>query len=397
MGLGKLLKGKSEAKKGQKLRPVINRTPRSAPAYNVDADNLEIAGPIAEQAGGYESLAEAMPADIEIPVPPEASALEKSHDAAQPEDTATAEPAGDAPPARVVTESAVAESPETVADEPDEEAAEAFNALEHADAGLSHDVSEKAGAENIDVAAENISTSKQAPAGEVVGEANQAAPEQAVRKKITNMIYNTVCKGSQTQRGVHVETALSSLGALAGFGCQMAVRESMVKPGLMDEAEAFDVIKSGDDEIYYNGDTLNQPLMEAPVSVLGLINEGVRQAGYHEYPDAAAIAAHVAGTLGNAAFGILTIPDKHKPLISPEASLKRFWPLLFEHIRPYYLDKTVVMVEPAMLGWLFAEAAQRLIVEAKNIVEPPLAGRMAFEAAVAMSKIDYRKIMPDYA
>src|SRR5436189_6433098 len=39
--------------------------------------------------------------------------------------------------------------------------------------------------------------------------------------------------------GVHVETVLTTLGALAGFAGQMAIREGLIKTGKMPEDKAF--------------------------------------------------------------------------------------------------------------------------------------------------------------
>jgi len=45
-----------------------------------------------------------------------------------------------------------------------------------------------------------------------------------------------------------------------------------------------------------------------------------------------------------------------------------------------------------MTGWYFAGAAQTVIIDAKEVIDPALAYRIVMEAAVAMSKVDPRAI-----
>ena len=59
---------------------------------------------------------------------------------------------------------------------------------------------------------------------------------------------------------IHVETLLSALGAMAGFGCQIAVREA-VKAGQLNPESALVEVTTNDGGTYYFGDQINQPLL----------------------------------------------------------------------------------------------------------------------------------------
>lgn len=219
---------------------------------------------------------------------------------------------------------------------------------------------------------------------ESAGGGSGASPSPTELHKLAQaFIDKTVKAGCVTACGLHVETLLSSFGALAGFGCQMAVR-SMVEKGHIPAGEAFMVANTADGSKYFFGPHLNMPLISAPVSVVGLICGGINRAGSTDYPNVEAMASHVVSTFGNESFGRLTVPANHQPLISPLDSLKRFWPQIYPTFSIFFQGG----LEPMSFGWQFAEAAQRVIVEAKDILPPPLAGRIALESAMFMSKID---------
>lgn len=53
-------------------------------------------------------------------------------------------------------------------------------------------------------------------------------------------------------------------------------------------------------------------------------------------------------------------------------------------------------VEPLHWGWTYAIAAQRLIIQAKNILDPALGAKIVMEAAVPMSKFDPERVENAY-
>lgn len=186
------------------------------------------------------------------------------------------------------------------------------------------------------------------------------------------------------QGRVHVETMLSALGAMAGFGCQIAVREA-VKAGQISSEGALVEVTTKDGGTYYFGDQLNQPLLEAPINVWKLIAGGAQHAGATELHDVIEIVKHVSATVGGPEFGVLRVDAKHQPHEAPIEALKKHWQPCWTLIRSLGAD-------PIMTGWYFAGAAQTVIIDAKEVIDPVLSYRIVMEAAVAMAKVDPRVI-----
>ena len=189
---------------------------------------------------------------------------------------------------------------------------------------------------------------------------------------------------SDSHGRVHVETMLSALGALAGFGCQIAVREA-VKAGRINPEGALVEVTTNDGGTYYFGDQINQPLLEAPISVWKLIAGAAQHAGAKDLPDIIEIVRHVSATVGGGGFGVLRIDPKNQPHEAPVDALKKHW-------QPCYALITSLPRDPLMTGWYFAGAAQSVIVDARQVIDPALACRIVMETAVAMSKVDPRVI-----
>ncbi len=178
----------------------------------------------------------------------------------------------------------------------------------------------------------------------------------------------------------HPETLLCALGAHAGFGCQMAVWEA-VRRGAIPRAKAFVVVTTTDGGTYYYGDTLNQPLLEAKISVWGLVAGAAQKAGAKDLPDIHEIVAFVAGSVGGPAFGTIRVPAAHQPAEKPFDTLKNHWAAAAKRLQDMDYN-------PMFTGWYFASAAQRIILDPKVNLDPALATRIVMEAAVSMSKID---------
>jgi hypothetical protein len=188
--------------------------------------------------------------------------------------------------------------------------------------------------------------------------------------------------------GVHVETALTTLGALAGFSAQMAIRETLINTGKIPEDKAFTIVKTNSGEIYYFGDLLNEILFSNKpgiVSISGMIGGAVQQSGGTSLPDIRDIARHVAGTVGSSAFGIPRLPPLHMPRIPPIALLDRFW-------NPMRNFLVVNVHSPAQWPLVIALAAQKVIDMAKDTLDPALAARIVMEAIIPLASADPAKI-----
>jgi hypothetical protein len=184
------------------------------------------------------------------------------------------------------------------------------------------------------------------------------------------------------QRGIHCETLLTAIGALAGYAAQQALWEGMVKPGKLAIAQAFKVMETPSGATYFFGEALDTILVSMEpkhVSVWKIVAGGVLAAGGEHLPNPNELLRHCAATAGTSAFGLPRLPDDHLPSILPRAAVERFWP-----------DARMLLALSDPLQWplLMAHAAQKLMLAMKGSIAPDLAVKIVMEAAVPMSRVD---------
>lgn len=184
------------------------------------------------------------------------------------------------------------------------------------------------------------------------------------------------------QRGIHCETLLTVIGALAGYAAQQALWEGMVKPGKLAITEAFKVVETPSGATYFFGDTLDSLLVSIEpkhVSIWKIVAGGALAGGGAHLPSVHDLLRHSAATAGTSAFGLPRLPDDHLPSILPRAALERFWP-----------DARMLLALSEPLQWplLMAHAAHKLMLAMKGSIAPDLAVRIVMEAAVPMSRVD---------
>ena len=193
-------------------------------------------------------------------------------------------------------------------------------------------------------------------------------------------IFDRMVGGLKDERGVHIESLLALLGALAGYACQFSVREQNTKSGAKSPVSGLAIATGADGRKYYFGDALNKSLAEDRYSVWSLTAGTVEQLG-KPLPDLTDIFKHVAATVGSAQFGIPRLPEGHGTGDLPINYLKAIWPKILP-VAWRFCD------EPAHLPMVFGLAIQNAILMAKDVIDPTLAGTIAMECAVPMSKVD---------
>lgn len=201
---------------------------------------------------------------------------------------------------------------------------------------------------------------------------------------VKQLIYDYITEQYRDDRGIHIETVLSALGALAGYGCQAGIREALVKTGELDENEAFLVVRTVDGESFFFGDFINEPLLStAPgrISVFRIIVNAMASQGISDYPDVEEIAAHTAKSVGYIHFGTPRLPAGHMPHEMPMTSLTANWKKLYPILKSRSPD-------PLFWGWEIATVAATLIKEGKDMLSPSLAATVFMEAAIPMSKVN---------
>ena len=195
-------------------------------------------------------------------------------------------------------------------------------------------------------------------------------------KEVNQRLIN----GLKNKKGVHIESFLTVIGSLAGFSCQMSVREALKNAEATGEKIVWATASGADGKKYYFGDALNKPLAESNYSIWNLVAGAVEKLGA-KLPDVSEIFKHVAGTVGSDTFGIPRIPNSHSPGDLPMNYLKVIWPCIFP-VAAQFCDN------PSEWPILFGIAIQEAMFMAKDVIDPGLAATIVMECAIPMSKVD---------
>lgn len=210
-------------------------------------------------------------------------------------------------------------------------------------------------------------------------------------------------------RGVHIETLMTAVGALAGFSAQHAIRETVVKSGKLPEhggkdakAGAFIVATTKSGETFYFGDLLNSYLVlhdttygPGRFTLFAFTAKAVEDAKRQPLgqPEIAAIFKHAGATAGAPEFGIPRLPERHKPKLLPREALNRFWPATMQILsRTSAAGSKGESLSPQHWPAVIGIVAQRFIEQSKDVLDPAMSMRIIFEAAIPMSKVDPRTV-----
>lgn len=193
-------------------------------------------------------------------------------------------------------------------------------------------------------------------------------------------LVQRLLQGMGNERGVHAESLLCTLGALAGDACQVSLRSEALSRG--DSANAaFHVVLDAQGRRYFFGDALNQRLIEGHHSVWNVATSGLRKAGLQALPDLTPVFSHVAASVGTPAFGISRWLQGHQAGEPPIRYVKTLWPTVMPLLRQF---------TPAPAEWplLFGFALQEALRLSREVLPPELALQIVMESAVPMSKVD---------
>lgn len=194
-------------------------------------------------------------------------------------------------------------------------------------------------------------------------------------------------KGRDGKHG-HIETTLTTLGALAGFSAQMGLREAVINTGEMNEQEAFVVIDTVGGEKFYAGDALNEALFEPSpgnLSIWTLVGGAAESMGAKNLIEMKPLAKHVMSSIGSKDFGVPRLPAENMPLYSPLELLDKYW-------NPMRNLLASSVKTPLAWPFVLSLATQKLIIASKDQIDPALAAKVVMEAAVPMAKIDPAKV-----
>lgn len=184
-----------------------------------------------------------------------------------------------------------------------------------------------------------------------------------------------------SEKGIHLESLLCALGAIAGYACQVSVREEFVHQQGRLEKDVFIVVNSKQNGVsYFFGDLLNKPLAESKYSIWSLSSGASQKLGLQRLIDLHDIFRHVTDTLGQSNFGVPRVPVVHKAKELPINYVQYLWPQLFPLAQRY-------SQKPGDWPVLFGVAVQEILFASKGLIDPELALQIVMESAVPMSKI----------
>jgi len=233
------------------------------------------------------------------------------------------------------------------------------------------------------VAVQQIAQSASNPAEEAllrqIAERSKSDPLIGAKlgsKEITQRILAAM----KTAQGVHIESLLCALGAVAGYSCQASLRAQAIAQGLAETA-LLTSVQTKDGKTYFFGDHLNKPLAESKYSVWGIAGAGAQDAGCKSLPDLTAIFKHTSEVVGTEAFGKLRVPDKNLPHDLSINYVRTLWPAL---------KPVIVKYCPNPEHWpiLLSLSIQEVILMGKSVLDPCLAMQLVMEAAIPMSKVN---------
>ena len=221
----------------------------------------------------------------------------------------------------------------------------------------------------------------------------------------------------KTERGIHVETLLASIGALAGFAAQttafarIAKRDIPLLSGagaalspaeLSEHLRKHNLLVSANTrsgETFYFGDLINGYLVPQVTNDYSLwnfaaaaaIEAGVKPA---ELPDCNAMFRHAAATVGSPDYGVPQVAGEHQPHVTPRRALDLFWPRT-----KFILTRTD---GPGPAGgrsvpgeyWSLVTdlVARQLFLMAKAALDPRIGIALLMECAITMSKVDPKTV-----
>jgi hypothetical protein len=208
----------------------------------------------------------------------------------------------------------------------------------------------------------------------------QAKPGTADLRDLTVPILDWLTKEiGDDNGGIHCETAMTVLGALAGFAAQQACWAGIAELGTTQQL-VFNTVRTKSGETYYLSNMVNDVLAgKDHLSFLAIVAGAAAKAGGRDFPDIKGIFTNATETMGSALFGRPRAPAGHVPRILPRDAVNRYWRTA---------NGLVEGEHPARKPALFGLAAGSLLIKMHQSCPADIAFSLAMEAAVPMSRID---------
>ena len=191
---------------------------------------------------------------------------------------------------------------------------------------------------------------------------------------------------------LQLEMLFCTVGALAGFAAQHALRQESLAAGRA-ETDGLRTVESASGERFFFGDRLNAilvPHRREDVTVWSVIAGEAMRLGAGDLSDCVDIFQRVTQSIGTPAFGVPMLQEGHRPWLMPRQAIEIFWP----SVRTAFTREPVMpvpgfkRVEPHHWPLALAVVGAGYLALGKQAFAPARAVGLFMEAAVAMSQID---------
>jgi len=193
-------------------------------------------------------------------------------------------------------------------------------------------------------------------------------------------VYQLVAGSLEGPLGLHPETFLAALGALAGYSARWSVRAAIAEGRLDDD---FYVPQGTNRPHVVVSEHVNRKVHALTgQSVASVLTTQLIQAGASWLPDINATLQHNFEAINSPTYPDYTVPEKHFPAIPPQTLIMMLWEKTHRALRA--VDNGAELAPVAIAG-----AAAHACMVHSGKVPLPVAGQLVLESAIAMSKLDY--------
>jgi len=192
------------------------------------------------------------------------------------------------------------------------------------------------------------------------------------------IILDRMLGAMTSDRGVHVESLFTALGAHAGHACQLAALDGLATGHPDYTGLSYIEVKGANGDEYLFGDAINRPLAEHRFSFWELVGTKVRELS-GEVPDANEYFAHSAATVGGDQFGLPRYAEGTAADDTPRGYLPSF-DVLLPSIR-------VSAPDPQQWPVAYGIAVRSALDLTRGQFDYAVLTRIVMDSAIAMSKL----------
>jgi hypothetical protein len=217
--------------------------------------------------------------------------------------------------------------------------------------------------------------------------AQHAHSDPHIHLKVTaQVLHKIILTPLNSEKGVHVDTALGVFGALAGFAAVHTAWRRVNAGTIAPSAANWTTVDTNDGSRYYFGDAINGPLLMAQSSLGQLVFGKAAALGATMMPDVTEMVRHVMSTVGGPSFGVPRFPPGHNMHGSPQETVRALWPRVLKIMAAFAKseDEYVLMLTIAIL---------EVMAMARGAIEPDIAAKIVLECAIPMSHVDPARML----